>query len=496
MVTFLRANDPPEEDLPQTFIDAYAEWAHTITDAPVQYHKGTGAVILSTIMAPNICLPTSFGVFIPNIWIMILAGTTTTRKSTSMDIARRILDDVMDDYLLANDGSPEGLLTEMGVRDERVSLFHRDEITGFMHSIMHKEYMAGTAESLTRLYDGQPEERKLRRETISIKHPFLVIMSGGIKTRMEEIASMDHIRSGFLPRFIFITGQTSPDQMRPIGPPPDDEVMPLLGEQTPREKIIDRLWRIHKFYNEPERTDTDPPSNVISIGGGVAGLTKIPPPAKPKRITLQGTPEFWTRMRELEEDSREMGRQSSDPNLYAPIYDRLKNSILKVAILICGAELRDKITDEDLIKAIHLASGWLETATEFALAIEQQPHLSPFEKKMDKIISWVKAVYPKAPTQTEVMQKFRVAKKDILGIEETLMARRALMIDPFPNPKSRKGTEIRYYPPDYQKIARTMNREDSYVVGTNEEDRSDSGPIRIKPPRTVDKDSPEEDGSA
>jgi hypothetical protein len=483
VVTFIRPDDPPEEDLPQTFIDAYAEWAHTITDAPVQYHKATGAIILSTIMAPNICLPTSFGYFVPNIWIMILAGTTTTRKSTSMDIARKILDDVMDDYLLATDGSPEGLLTEMGVRDGRVSLFHRDEITGFMHSIMHKEYMAGTAEGLTRLYDGQPEERKLRRETISIKHPFLVIMSGGIKSRMEEIASMDHIRSGFLPRFVFVTGSTSPDQMRPIGPPSDDEVMPLLGDSTPREKIIERLWRIYRFYNEPEKTDNDTGPKPITIGG----LTKVAPPTQPKRILLQGTPEFWSRMRLLEADAQEAGRESSDPNLYAPIYDRLKNSILKVAILLCGAELRDKITDEDLIKAIHLSKGWLETATEFALAIEQQPHLSPFEKKIDKIIAWVKAVYPKAPTQTEVMQKFRISKRDILGIEETLMARRALLIDPFPNPKSRKGSDIRYYPPDAKKISRVMNREDSYVTEENGE-TSRPQPIRIPRPKSIDND--------
>jgi hypothetical protein len=162
-------------------------------------------------------------------------------------------------------------------------------------------------------------------------------------------------------------------------------------------------------------------------------------------------------------------------------------SILKVAILLCGAELRDKITDEDLIKAIHLSKGWLETATEFALAIEQQPHLSPFEKKIDKIIAWVKAVYPKAPTQTEVMQKFRISKRDILGIEETLMARRALLIDPFPNPKSRKGSDIRYYPPDAKKISRVMNREDSYVTEENGE-TSRPQPIRIPRPKSIDND--------
>lgn len=481
MVTFLRTNDPPEEDLPGTFIDAYAEWAHTLTDAPKQYHKAIGASILSTVMTPHISLRTSFGVFVPNIWIMILAGTTLTRKSTSLDIARRLLDDVMDDYLLATDGSPEGLLTELGVRDGKISLFHRDEITGFMSAVIHKEYMSGLLEGFTRLYDGQPEVRMLRREKIEINNPHLIIMSGGIKSRMEEIVGMDHIRSGFLPRFIFVTGTTTPEQMRPIGPPSDEEIMPLLGEESPRDRIVNKLWRIHHFYNEPEKVDEEPA--VIKI----AGITKLTAPPKPKQVKLQGTPEFWLRLQQLEEDSRNLGAASSDPNLYGPLYDRLKNSILKVAILLCGADLRDKITDEDLQKAIYLGEEWLTTVTEFALAIEQQPHLNEWEKRCEKIAGWVRAQHPVSHTQTEVMQRFRIRKRDIVDIEETLMARRMVFIDPFPNPKSRKGTDIRYHAPDVQKIASKRNKEDSYVVEDETQRRPTTGPIRI-PPRSKDTD--------
>lgn len=475
MATFLRAKDPPENDLPQTFVDAYAEWAATLTDAPKQYHRALGASILSTVMTPHISLRTSFGIFVPNIWVMILAGTTLTRKSTSLDIARRLLDDVMDDYLLATDGSPEGLLTELGVRDGKVSLFHRDEITGFMASVIHKEYMSGLLEGFTRLYDGQPEVRMLRREKIEINNPHLIIMSGGIKSRMEEIVGMEHIRSGFLPRFIFVTGTTTPEQMRPIGPPSDEEIMPLLGEETPRDKMVNLLWRIHHYYNEPEKTTEE--SNVINI----AGITKISAPAKPKHVRLQGTPEFWQRLQELEEDSRKLGAESSDPNLYGPLYDRLKNSILKVAILLCGANLRDKITEEDLQKAIYLGEEWLEAVTDFALAIEQQPHLTQWEKRCEKISVWVKAQHPKPVTQTMIMQKFRLRKHEMPDVEETLIARKMVTIDPYPNPKSRKGTDIHYHSPDVQKISKMRNKEDSYVVDDEEEGRS--APIRIPPPK-------------
>lgn len=477
MVTFLRSNDPTEEDLPKTFIDHYTQWANTLTDAPIQYHKAIAASILSTVMTPHISLRTSFGMFIPNIWIMILAGTTLTRKSTSLDIGRRLLDDVMDDYLLATDGSPEGLLTELGVRDGRISLFHRDEITGFMSAVIHKEYMSGLLEGLTRLYDGQPETRMLRREKIEIKNPYLIIMSGGIQSRMEEIVGMEHIRSGFLPRFIFVTGSTTPDQMRPIGPPSDDELMPLLGQESPHDAMVSRLWRIHHYYNEPEKKDEDPP--IIKI----AGITKLAAPAMPKHVRLQGTPEFWQRLQALEEDSRNLGASSSDPNLYGPLYDRLKNSILKVAILLCGADLRDKITEVDLQKAIYFGEEWLTTVTDFALAIEQQPRLTPHEKTLDKIAAFIRNQHPVSHTQTEIMQKFRIRKRDMADIEETLMARRMVLIDPFPNPKSRKGTEIRYHSPDVQLISKARNRERSYVVSDEEKGRpAPTGPIKLSPP--------------
>src|SRR4030095_15244196 len=209
--------DTPKQDLPLTFIDEYTEWAHSITDAPPQYHRATGVMILSTILTPHITLPTSYGTIVPNVWMMVLAGTTLTRKSTSLDIARGLLNDVLEDYMLATDGTPEGLLTELAYRDNKVSVFHRDEITGFIGAVGSKQYYAGLLECFTRLYDGQPETRILRRERIEIRHPYLLFMGGGIKTKMEEIVGMEYIRLGFLPRFIFVTGTTSRDKIRPIG---------------------------------------------------------------------------------------------------------------------------------------------------------------------------------------------------------------------------------------------------------------------------------------
>jgi hypothetical protein len=482
-VTFLRPNDPPSSKLPRTFVDRYSEWASTITDAPVQYHRATGVTILSTIMTPHLSFPTSFGTFIPNLWMMVLAGTTMTRKSTSLDIARRLLDDVTDDYMLATDGSPEGLLTELGYRDEKVSVFHRDEITGFMSAVSGRDYLSGLLESFTRLYDGQPETRILRREKIEIKKPYLIFMAGGIKTRMEELVGMEHIRSGFLPRFIFVSGSTTRDQVRPIGPPDERDL--LHSDDSPRDAILNELWQINEHYTRPD--DSQPTNNVIKIAGIVKSAGT---PAK-KHVKLKGSPEFWARLVELQEDAMEMGETSSAPELYTPLYQRLANSILKVAMLLAGADYCTTIELCHLQKAISLAQEWVEAVTDFASAIEQAPEMDKWEKKLDKIIQWVKTSDPRKITQTEVMQKFRMRKRDMADIEDTLMARGAVQVTPYPHPPKAPGSSILYTVPDRMhslngRPLTKIEREDTYHAESDRHSKGRSKGRRIPFPVSTD----------
>lgn len=68
-----------------------------------------------------------------------------------------------------------------------------------------------------------------------------------------------------------------------------------------------------------------------------------------------------------------------------------------------------------------------------------------FQNKIQKIAEWVREQYPSPVCQTEVMQKFRIRKSEILRIEEELMNHRMVFIDPFPNNKSVKGTSVWYH---------------------------------------------------
>lgn len=433
-VTFIRDSDPKVNDLPHTFVDSYTEWAASVTDAPVQYHRATGVTMLSVLLTPHIKLPTSFGTFIPNIWMMVLAGTTMTRKSTSLNLAAKLLDDVTDDWMLATDGSPEGILTELQHRDGKISVFLRDEITGFMSAVSGRDYLSGILEAFTQLYDGVPQVRVLRRERIEIKNPYFVFMGGGIKTRMEEIVSMEHIRSGFLPRFLFVTGSTTREEVRPIGPPAEEELK--TDGTSPRDDILNQLWRINNYYT---KSDTDEGTNQIKIKGVVKA--QVP---KVRQTKLTGSPEFWQRLVELNDDAMELGSRSSSPELYTPLYTRLANTIMKVAMLLAGADFSTVIEVHHLQKAISLGQEWVDTVTEFATAIEQQPDMDKWEKKADKIITWIKSVSPEPISQTKLMQHFRIRTKDIDDIKATLMARGIVLISPYPHPKSLGSGKIFY----------------------------------------------------
>jgi hypothetical protein len=254
-----------------------------------------------------------------------------------------------------------------------------------------------------------------------------------------------------------------------------------------RQKLIDILWKIKQYYNAPEPTDED--SSVIN-GGNVVSIKLHGDPSiimKPraKHIRLQGTPGFWQRLETLDNDSRIMGLSTTDPELYCALYDRLKNSIIKVAILLCGADLRDKITEEDLQRAIYYGEEWLQYATDFAVSIEQKPDLNKYERKMDKIASWIRTSYPTPHNQTEIMQKFRLRKSEMPDIEETMIRRGMVSINPHPASSKTLGTKIWYSVPPSYLAGKNVGKE-ANVAGTEDEEEggtTDPSPIRIRSPK-------------
>jgi len=200
-------------------------------------------MLLACLLAGSLRLPTSYGTVVPNLWFMILADTTLTRKTTAMDIAVDLIVEIDPDAILATDGSIEGLFQSLSTRPSRSSLFLRDEFSGLLEAMVKKDYYAGMAETLTKLYDGKFQKRVLRREVIEVRDPILNLFAGGIRTKIYELLRYEHVSSGFIPRFMFVAADSDITRLRPLGPPTERNV-------EARAAIITRLKDLVDHYDQ------------------------------------------------------------------------------------------------------------------------------------------------------------------------------------------------------------------------------------------------------
>lgn len=381
---------------PPTFLERYIKWASKLGDAAQQYHQAGGIVALSSILAGSVRLPTSYGTMIPNLWFMILADTTLTRKTTAMDIAMELIVDVDDEIIMATDGSIEGLCTSLSARPGRPSIFLRDEFSGLLEQMTRKDYMAGMPELLTKLYDCKMQKRVLRKETIEIRDPRLIIFAGGIKNSVTGLLTIDHVSSGFLPRFVFITAESDMSKIRPIGPPTIEN----LEERT---KILTELQLISDHYNQTQEIHIEKHNTTIT--------QKV-------LFDAEMTPDAWVRYNKIEATMLQEGMESDKPEIMTPMGDRLSKSILKTAMLIASSrQLDDKVIIEelDILRAAKYGEQWAAHSKIIVNNVGKGAN----ERMLDRIM-WKINKAPDGVKRGILMQNLHLGAKETSYLLETL----------------------------------------------------------------------------
>jgi hypothetical protein len=395
-----------------TFISEYIKWGREQGDAAWQYHQAGGFTILSALLAGRVRLPTSYGLVVPNLWFMILADTTLTRKTTAMDLAIDLLSEVDSDAILATDGSIEGLFTGLSTRPGRPSIFLRDEFSGLLEAISKKDYYAGMAETLTKLYDGKLQKRVLRKEVIEVRDPCLIIFAGGIKSKTLSLLTHEQISSGFLPRFVFVTAESDVSRRRPLGPP----TAKSLGD---RELLTARLQAMHAHYTA---------SATINVGGHAI--------TAPRTWDAELTPEAWLLYNDVEETMLSDALKSANSEVLMPTFDRLCKSGLKAAVLLAASRrLEDKIvvTAEDLKLAFYYMEGWRNYALEVVNGVGR----SVQERQIELVYQAIKR--KPGVLRSEIMRTYHLTARDAQFIVDTLDQRAMIT-------KTKKGRTEALYP--------------------------------------------------
>lgn len=406
----------PDMDV-ENFIMDYKQYGISVTDAVPEYHELCAFMLLSGILSAGLQLKASFGRMIPNIWGLVLGDSTLTRKTTAMEMAMSFLRDVDQDAVVATDGSPEGLISALSDRSERVSIYYKDEISGLFAAMNSKSYLSDMPEILTKMYD-VPEyySRPLRKETITIRSPYFIFFGGGIRDKVYSLLNEDYVLSGFLPRFLVVNGDADLSKLRPTGPPNEET-------STAKDALNDRIVAMYDNYSMTVRSKLGTQSVMI-----------------PQNVEATLTQDAWDFFAEIETKLTHAASDSALAMLALPTFTRLAFSTLKMGVLLAGARGPDHarrviVSKQDLQEAAWFTQRW----GKHSIALLQNAGVSRSERWIERIIGFVKR-HPGC-TRTQLMQGHRVSSKEMTELLQTITDRGMVDVK-----RSGSGRTLSFYP--------------------------------------------------
>ena len=181
--------------------------------------------MLSSVLGRNACIDWFGGSLLyPNLFAILIGESTLLRKSTVINVVKKLVLEIMSHLKLAEQFSWEGLVDEMGYPiDENGKIISPkdknfltpekkaqkiwliDEYAAFLQGVNKKSYMADLKLLLTELYGCPPVySRKLRKESAQVTKPYLNILGGTTAEVFIKALDPEDLKSGFLQRHLII----------------------------------------------------------------------------------------------------------------------------------------------------------------------------------------------------------------------------------------------------------------------------------------------------
>ena len=199
----------PAKNLELGWIDEYTDLVTQMTGSPREFNQLGALVTVATAIQRKARLRMAFGDIYPNIFACIVAPSSVYHKTSSLSRVRTILSRAfMEDLLLADQVTPEGLVKQLSRRPEGLVL--RDEI-GTLFASHRVKYLATLKQDLTRLYDNEPWRKELSNESITVERPYLNLFGATTPSRFYDSVSMMDWRDGFIVRWLFVLPENEPD---------------------------------------------------------------------------------------------------------------------------------------------------------------------------------------------------------------------------------------------------------------------------------------------
>jgi hypothetical protein len=216
----------------QDFLKLYKEYCEEVTDSHPNYHDFVGIATVGVILGNGCYLPFGDTRIYPNIWLILLGDSSFARKTTALNIGKRLLSEVSPAKIYPNEFSHEKIQSLL--EEKPAGCFYFSEFLSLM-GLLSRDYMVGTKGFLADLFDcPYAYKRETGGRSINIVSPAISIMSATTQSWFTEKMKESDIQGGFLPRFLMILPKPKTKSL--ALPPPADK--------DKRQVLVDMLKNI------------------------------------------------------------------------------------------------------------------------------------------------------------------------------------------------------------------------------------------------------------
>lgn len=242
------------------FVSRYIAYCSARTDAAHEYHEAAALALLAAV-TPNVRTfldPWPDGIA-TNLYFLLLGGTTSARKSTSLAFARRMLSQVCPSAILAERMTPEALVEQLAGRPRSGSMLVGDEFGEALSTILKSDsYMAAMRELILTLYSATRYKyvRRSKRDKSGEQHsdfddvvsPHLTVLTASTGAIFETLSSRD-VQTGLVPRFAIVY---------PTSQPPRRPIYERAGGDGSEEAwLVEYLQRLHLWSSQSTQSGHD-----------------------------------------------------------------------------------------------------------------------------------------------------------------------------------------------------------------------------------------------
>ncbi len=197
------------------FLKAYSNYISTLTDAPIEFGQASALTILGMTAIGRRWIDRGSGIR-PNLFTMLVAGSSVDRKSTSVAAAIEVLKAVEPQRVGPKDFTAESLTFHMRkrpIKTRNKMILPLEEFGEFL-AVAKRGYGQTLMSTLCNLYDGNDFERlRSRKKPLHVEKPRLAILGGVSFGMLEKFSEPVDWATGFFSRMLFIQGLTRPPPM-------------------------------------------------------------------------------------------------------------------------------------------------------------------------------------------------------------------------------------------------------------------------------------------